>query len=69
MLPMPSAQQLRYLVTLAEMRHFGRAARACAVTQSTLSAGILALERQMDVRLLDRDVGKKVVFTPVGTRS
>lgn len=68
MLPMPSAQQLRYLVTLAEMRHFGRAARACAVTQSTLSAGILALERQMDVRLLDRDVGKKVVFTPVGDK-
>ncbi|GBQ42093.1 hydrogen peroxide-inducible genes activator [Komagataeibacter europaeus] len=68
MLPMPSAQQLRYLVTLAELRHFGRAAKACAVTQSTLSAGILALERQMDVRLLDRDVGKKVVFTPLGDK-
>lgn len=66
MLPMPSAQQLRYLVTLAELRHFGRAAKSCAVTQSTLSAGILALERQMDVQLLDRDVGKKVVFTPLG---
>ncbi|MCE2575974.1 hydrogen peroxide-inducible genes activator [Komagataeibacter sp. FNDCR2] len=66
MIPMPSAQQLRYLVTLAELRHFGRAARACAVTQSTLSAGILALERQMDVKLLDRDVGKQVVFTPLG---
>ena len=68
MLPMPSAQQLRYLVTLAELRHFGRSARACAVTQSTLSAGILALERQMDARLLDRDVGKKVVFTPLGDK-
>ncbi|PYD47014.1 hydrogen peroxide-inducible genes activator [Novacetimonas pomaceti] len=66
MLPMPSAQQLRYLVTLAELRHFGRAARSCAVTQSTLSAGILALERQMNVQLLDRNVGKKVVFTPLG---
>ncbi|PYD56602.1 hydrogen peroxide-inducible genes activator [Komagataeibacter xylinus] len=68
MLPMPSAQQLRYLVSLAELRHFGRAAKACAVTQSTLSAGILALERQMDVQLLDREVGKKVVFTPLGDR-
>ncbi|WP_323990022.1 MULTISPECIES: hydrogen peroxide-inducible genes activator [Nguyenibacter] len=66
MTPLPSAQQLRYLITLAELRHFGRAAQACAVTQSTLSAGILALERQLDVQLLDRNVGKRVVFTPIG---
>jgi len=66
MIPLPSPQQLRYLLTLAEMRHFGRAAKACAVTQSTLSAGILALERQLDAKLLDRDVGKRVVFTPLG---
>ncbi|GEB36102.1 LysR family transcriptional regulator [Gluconacetobacter liquefaciens] len=66
MTPLPSAQQLRYLITLAEMRHFGRAAQACAVTQSTLSAGILALERQLDIQLLDRNVGKRVVFTPIG---
>ena len=45
---LPSPQQLRYLVALAETRHFGRAAQACSVTQSTLSAGILALERQLD---------------------
>ena len=44
---LPSPQQLRYLVTLAESRHFGRAALACSVTQSTLSAGILTLERQL----------------------
>ena len=66
MLPLPSAQQLRYLITLSELRHFGRAAAACAVTQSTLSAGIMALERQLDAPLLDRTVGKKVVFTPLG---
>ncbi|MFT9061726.1 MAG: LysR family transcriptional regulator, partial [Acetobacter orientalis] len=36
MLPLPSAQQLRYLIALSELRHFGRAAAACAVTQSTL---------------------------------
>ncbi|ACI51202.1 transcriptional regulator, LysR family [Gluconacetobacter diazotrophicus PA1 5] len=66
MTPLPSAQQLRYLITLAELRHFGRAALACSVTQSTLSAGILALERQLDVQLLDRNVGKRVVFTPIG---
>jgi LysR family hydrogen peroxide-inducible transcriptional activator len=66
MISLPSPQQLRYLITLADMRHFGRAATACAVTQSTLSAGIIALERQLDVKLLDRDVGKRVVFTPLG---
>jgi LysR family transcriptional regulator, hydrogen peroxide-inducible genes activator len=63
---LPSPQQLRYLVALAESRHFGRAALACAVTQSTLSAGILALERQLDAHVLDREAGRHVVFTPLG---
>ena len=66
MTPLPTPQQLRYLLALAEHAHFGRAAEACAVTQSTLSAGILALERQLDARILDRDGGKRVVFTPLG---
>ena len=63
---LPSPQQLRYLVALAETRHFGRAAHACAVTQSTLSAGLLALERQLDCHILDRGAGRHVVFTPLG---
>ena len=63
---LPTPQQLRYLLALAEHLHFGRASEACAVTQSTLSAGILALERQLDTRILDRDGGKRVVFTPLG---
>ena len=66
MVPLPSPQQLRYLVALAETRHFGRAALACAVTQSTLSAGILTLEHQLDAPILDRAAGKHVVFTPLG---
>jgi LysR family transcriptional regulator, hydrogen peroxide-inducible genes activator len=66
MTPLPSPQQLRYLVALAESRHFGRAALVCAVTQSTLSAGILTLERQLDAPILDRNAGKHVVFTPLG---
>jgi len=65
---LPSPQQLRYLATLAELRHFGRAARACRVTQSTLSAGVLALERQLRVALIDREVGRRLVFTPAGLR-
>src|SRR3954447_16698975 len=63
---LPSPQQLRYLVALAESRHFGRAAQACAGTQSTLSAGLLALERQLDTQILDRASGRHVVFTPLG---
>jgi len=63
---LPSPQQLRYLVALAETRHFGRAAQTCAVTQSTLSAGILALERQLDTQILDRSAGRHVVFTSLG---
>ena len=66
MIQLPTPQQLRYLLALAEHRHFGRAAAACAVTQSTLSAGLAALERQLDADLLDRDGGKRVVFTRLG---
>lgn len=63
---LPSPQQLRYLIALSEQRHFGKAANVCSVTQSTLSAGILNLERQFDVSILDRTAGKRVVFTPIG---
>ncbi len=66
MTPLPTPQQLRYLLTLAEHLHFGRAAAACAVTQSTLSAGVLALERKLDARQLDRSAGKRVLLTPLG---
>jgi LysR family hydrogen peroxide-inducible transcriptional activator len=66
MTPLPTPQQLRYLLALAEHQHFGRAALACAVSQSTLSAGLLALERQLDARILDRDAGRRVAFTPLG---
>ena len=63
---LPTPQQLRYLVMLAEKGHFGRAASACAVSQSTLSAGLLALERALDSQILDRAVAKHPVFTPLG---
>ncbi|MGG5807805.1 hydrogen peroxide-inducible genes activator [Falsiroseomonas sp. CW058] len=64
---LPSPQQLRYLVALSEHGHFGRAAEACAVTQSTLSAGLIALERQLAARLLERGhATKRPVFTPLG---
>ncbi len=66
MTALPTPQQLRYLLALADHGHFGRAAAACAVTQSTLSAGIIALERQLDAALLERGAAKRPVFTPLG---
>ena len=42
--PLPTLKQLRYLVALADHRHFGKAAEACFVTQSTLSASLKELE-------------------------
>src|SRR3954452_21502925 len=66
MITLPSPQQLRYLLALTDHGHFGRAATACGVTQSTLSAGIIALERQLDAGLLERGAAKRPVFTPLG---
>lgn len=65
MIPLPSLQQLRFLSALAEHRHFGRAAAACAVTQSTLSAGLQELEERLGVTLVERS-RRHVLLTPLG---
>ena len=58
-------QELRYLVALADTGHFGRAAEACFVSQSTLSTGLKKLEDQLGVVLFDRSL-KRVTPTPIG---
>lgn len=64
---LPTLKQLQYLVALRTHGHFGRAADACFVTQSTLSAGIKELESLVGVTLVERT--KRVVrFTPLGVR-
>ncbi|MBX3453877.1 hydrogen peroxide-inducible genes activator [Ferrovibrio sp.] len=65
MINLPTPRQLRYLTALAESRHFGRAALACNVTQSTLSAGIQELESLLGAALVDR-TRRKTVLTPLG---
>lgn len=65
MVHLPSLRQLRHLVALADEAHFGRAAAACHVTQSTLSASLMALEELLGAPLVDR-TSRKVVFTPLG---
>ncbi len=62
---MPSLQQLRYFVQLAEARHFRRAAEACHVTQPTLSAQLKDLERKLGTTLVERSRGR-VIVTPTG---
>ena len=60
-------QELRYLVAVAEHRHFGRAAEACNVSQPTLSSQIRKLEIELGVTLLER-TNKRVHITPVGSQ-
>jgi LysR family hydrogen peroxide-inducible transcriptional activator len=46
--------QLEYLVALDQFRHFGKAAKACHVSQPTLSMQLQKLERDLGVALFDR---------------
>jgi len=59
--------ELRYVVALAQERHFGRAADACSVTQPTLSTSVKKLEEELGVMLFERTNGD-VTVTPVGSR-
>ena len=60
-------QDLRYLVAVAQHRHFGRAADACHVSQPTLSSQIRKLEDELGVKLLER-TNKRVEMTSVGSQ-
>ncbi|MFW2438450.1 MAG: hydrogen peroxide-inducible genes activator [Arenicellales bacterium] len=46
--------ELRYIVAVARERHFGRAAAACFVSQSTLSIGVRKLEDELGMPLFER---------------
>ena len=60
-------RQLQYLTALARERHFVRAAKACNVTQPTLSAGIKQLETELGLLLVRRG-GRFEGFTSEGER-
>lgn len=60
-------QQLRYIIALDRFRNFAKAAEACRVSQPTLSAMLVKLEEELDVRLFERS-NKSVVPTTVGAK-
>lgn len=62
-------QELKYIAAIDQYRHFGKAAEACGLTQSTLSLMVRKLEEELDVRIFDRnahpvaptEIGRKII--------
>jgi len=67
MLAAVNLRDLRYLVALADERHFGKAAERCYVSQPTLSAQIRKLEEYLGVPLVERQP-KRISITPAGEK-
>ncbi|MBF9150477.1 LysR substrate-binding domain-containing protein [Novosphingobium jiangmenense] len=62
---MPTVRQLEYFLAVAELRHFGRAAQSCNISQPTLSHQLRALEDRLGTTLIDR-ASQGIELTPVG---
>ncbi len=62
---MPTLRQLGYLVAVADLKHFGRAAQASHVSQPTLSQQLRALEERLGVSLVERRL-TGAELTPIG---
>lgn len=60
-------QDFRYITAVSSLRHFGRAAEACHVSQPTLSSQIRKLEEELGIALFER-TNKRVELTPAGER-
>ncbi len=58
-------RDLKYVIAVADTRHFGKAASRCFVSQPTLSGQIKKLEEELDVALFER-TNRSVEITPVG---
>ena len=59
--------QLKYIIAIDQYGHFGKAAEACGLTQSTLSLMVKKLEEELDVRIFNRDA-HPVAATEIGRR-
>lgn len=64
---MPSLTQLHYIVTVEKLRHFGKAATTCNVSQPSLSQQIQKVEDELGIIIFDR-LKKPVIPTDKGKR-
>ena len=62
---LPTLTQLRHLIAVSQHRHFGKAAAACFITQSSLSISIKELESNLEAMLVER-TRRSVLMTPLG---
>lgn len=60
-------KDLRYLVAVADTRHFGQAAARCFVSQPTLSAQLKKLEEYLGVQLIERQP-RRIALTEAGAQ-
>ena len=60
-------QQLKYIVAVDRQRNFAKAAEQCGISQPTLSAMLVKLEEELDVRIFERS-NKSVTPTAAGER-
>ena len=58
-------RDLKYIIAVAETRHFGKAAERCYVSQPTLSGQVKKLEEELGVAIFER-TSRSVEITPVG---
>jgi LysR family hydrogen peroxide-inducible transcriptional activator len=58
-------RDIKYILAVAETRHFGRAAERCFVSQPTLSGQIKKLEDELGVTIFER-TNRSVEITPIG---
>lgn len=58
-------RDLEYLIAVADLGHFGRAAEACFVSQPSLSIQIKKLEEELGLEIFER-TNKRVLITPPG---
>ena len=58
--------EFRYIVAVAQKKHFGHAAQACFVSQPTLSIAIKKLEQELDVKLFERSSKNEIRITDIG---
>ena len=60
-------QQLKYIIAVDRFRNFAKAADSCKVSQPTLSAMLVKLEEELDVRIFERS-NRSVVPTTIGKK-